>query len=422
MNNAPPRPWLRIFLPFAVGYYLSYMLRSTNAVIAPELIRELGVSATDLGLLTSGYLFAFGAFQLPLGLLLDRYGARRVEALLLLIAAGGCTLFAFGHSLGQLVVARALIGLGVSACLMASFKTFSQWFAVERLPSLNSAIMIAAGLGALTASVPLGWLLPLLGWRGVFFALAAITVAIALAIFTTPEKRLATQPESFVEQLRGLGKVFASLNFWRFVPQGAFINGAFMAMQGLWVVPWLLNVNGYSRERAAVHLMLMAVGMMVGFLSIATLATRLEKHGIPPQAILVGGMVGSITTGLLILFQIGPTELLWSILGLLFSAGNLPYAMLARQFPPQLNGRVITALNLMTFAGAFGVQWGFGAAVDAFSGLGWTPRSAYKGAYVVLLSLQFASFLWFQVVGWLRRSDQAAIGGAGAALSPKKYG
>ena len=402
-----PNPWLRIFLPFAVGYYLSYMLRSVNAVIAPDLTHELGVSATDLGLMTSVYLFAFGAFQLPLGLLLDRYGARRVESLLLLVAATGTVLFALGHSLGQLVFARALIGLGVSACLMASFKSFSQWFPAERLPSLNAAIMTAAGLGALTASKPLGWVLPMLGWRGVFFMLTAILLLAALAIFTTPEKPGAARRESFAEQLRGLGRVFSSLWFWRFGPQAAFFSGGFMALQGLWAVPWLMTVNGYSAKTATSHLFLMAIAMMIGFLSIAAMATRLERRGIHPQLILIGGMAAVLLTGVLILQNAAPTEVLWSAAGLLFSASNLAYALLSRQFPAHLEGRVITALNLMAFSGAFAVQWGFGAAVDALTSFGLAQRDAYRGAYALLLILQAVSFAWFQIAGILIRRREA---------------
>src|SRR5512147_247595 len=107
-----PNPWRRVFAPFAVGYFLSYLLRNANAVISPELTGDLGLHAADLGLLTSAYLLAFGAFQLPLGILLDRFGPRRVEATLLLICAAGCALFATGHALPQLAVGRALIGLG----------------------------------------------------------------------------------------------------------------------------------------------------------------------------------------------------------------------------------------------------------------------------------------------------------------------
>ncbi len=410
MTTSQPaaNPWLRIFLPFAVGYYLSYMLRSVNAVIAPELTRELGVSATDLGLMTSAYLIAFGAFQLPLGLLLDRYGPRRVEALLLLVAAVGTALFALGHNLAQLIVARALIGLGVSACLMAAFKSFSQWFPAERLPSLNAAIMTAAGLGALTASVPLGWALPVLGWRGAFFALTAVSLLAALAIYTTPDKPGEGHQENLSAQLQGMAQVFSSMEFWRFAPQNAFFNGGFMAMQGLWAVPWLMTVNGYSRENAASHLFLMGAAMMIGFLTVATLVTRLARRGIHPQTILVGGMAGGVLVGVLILLDAAPTEILWAATGALFSVGNLSYALVSRQFPPHLDGRVNTALNLMTFIGAFAVQWGFGATVDFLAGFGVAQENAYRGAFALLCMLQATTLIWFQIAGSVTRCRQKA--------------
>ncbi len=203
-------PWVRVFLPFATGYYLSYFLRNVNAVIAPELTRDLAASAADLGLLTSAYLLAFGAFQLPLGILLDRYGPRRVEAGLLLCAALGCVVFASGGSLVGLAGGRALIGLGVSACLMASFKAFSLWFPIERQASLNAAVMAAGGLGALTATTPLGWALPALGWRGIFFVLAGLVLLVAAVIFSTPDRRADAHRDTFGEQLLALGGILKS--------------------------------------------------------------------------------------------------------------------------------------------------------------------------------------------------------------------
>ncbi|MDP2133227.1 MAG: MFS transporter, partial [Sulfuritalea sp.] len=274
--------WLRIFLPFAAGYYFSYFLRSVNAVIAPELTRELGASAADLGLLTSAYLLAFGAVQLPLGLALDRYGPRRVEASLLLIAAAGCALFAVGSSLTELAIARALIGLGVSACLMASFKAFSQWFGTERQASLNAAIMAAGGLGALTASTPLSWAIPQFGWRAVFVALAVIGLAFAAAIFSTPDKPGSAKPEALRSQVAGLTQVLTSRAFWRYAPQSTLIIGGFLALQGLWAVPWLMNFSGLERSVAAHHLLLMGSGMLAGFLGIAFGVAPLKARGIEP--------------------------------------------------------------------------------------------------------------------------------------------
>ncbi|MDO8789593.1 MAG: MFS transporter [Sulfuritalea sp.] len=387
--------WRRVFLPFAAGYFFSYFLRNVNAVIAPELTRELGVSAADLGLLTSAYLLAFGAAQLPLGLALDRYGARRVEALLLLIAASGCALFAVGNSLTELAIARALIGLGVSACLMASFKSFSQWFGVERQASLNAAIMAAGGLGALTASTPLSWAIPQFGWRTVFVALTVAGIAAAAGIFSTPEKPGSTRPEPMRSQIAGLGEVLASGVFWRYAPLSTLNIGGLMALQGLWAVPWLMNFSGLSRSAAATHLLLMGGGMLAGSLAIAFGVAPLARRGITPQRLLQAGMGLGLFASLLIVLGTGPSEPLWFVLGLIFSVGNLSYALLQRHYAVTLAGRVNTALNLMVFIGAFCIQWGFGAAVDALQAAGHAPRAAYQITLGGLLALQATSWLWF---------------------------
>jgi len=387
--------WLRIFLPFAAGYYFSYFLRNVNAVIAPELTRELGVSAADLGLLTSAYLLAFGAVQLPLGLALDRYGPRRVEATLLLVAAAGCALFAVGDSLTDLAVARALIGLGVSSCLMASFKAFSQWFGTERQASLNAAIMAAGGLGALTASTPLSWSIPHFGWRPVFVALAVAGVAVAAGIFSTPDKPSGARPEPLSSQVTGLMEVLTSRAFWRYAPQSTLIIGGFLALQGLWAVPWLMNFSGLTREVAAHHLLLMGSGMLTGFLAIAFGVAPLKARGIGPGRLLKFGMGLGLLATFLIVLGVGPSQPLWMVLGLVFSVGNLAYALLQGDFSAALAGRVNTALNLMVFVGAFGIQWGFGAVVDVLQTAGHAPRAAYQITFGSLLALQVASWLWF---------------------------
>jgi MFS family permease len=390
-------PWWRVFAPFAVGYYLSYVLRNVNAVIAPELTRELSVSAAQLGLLTSAYLLAFGAFQLPLGILLDRYGPRRVEAGLLLIAALGSTAFAMGTSLAELAGGRALIGLGVSACLMASFKAFSLWFPLERQASLNAAVMAAGGLGALTATTPIGWLLPVLGWRGIFVSLALLAVLVATALVASPEKRIDGPHEELSEQLAALANILTSRVFWRFAPQTATIVGGLMALQGLWAVPWLMVVNGQTRDAAAFHLLLTSGAMLCGFLAIAFLVVPLRRRGIEPESLLKAGMGVGVLVTLAIVADLASTHLLWFLLGLVFSVGNLSYALLSAHFPPRLSGRVNTALNLGAFIGAFGLQWGFGAALDLLQGSGMPAREAYRWTYGGLLAIQALAYGWFMI-------------------------
>ncbi|MBU1236470.1 MAG: MFS transporter [Gammaproteobacteria bacterium] len=392
-------PWLRVFTPFAVGYFFSYLLRNVNAVIAPELTNELALSPADLGLLTSAYLFGFGAFQLPLGVLLDRYGPRKVEAALLLIAAAGTLTFGLSGNLAGLVAGRAMIGLGVSACLMGSFKAFSLWFPAERQASLNAAVMAAGGLGALAATTPVGWALPVLGWRGVFIAVAMLVFMVAGLIFATPERPTGTHHEKLRDQLNALGGILKHRVFWRFAPQAIAVIGGFMALTGLWAVPWLMEVEGYTRDQAAFHLLLTSVAMLIGFLSIAAFVVRLKHMGIDPETILKVGLGVGIVTLLAVRLGIGSSHLQWFVLGLVFSVSNLAYALLAGHFPRELSGRVNTALNLGTFIGAFGIQWGIGALVDLFIAQGMSTPDAYRRAFGALIAFQAAAYGWFVLGG-----------------------
>ena len=387
--------WRRLVPAYAAGYFLSYGLRSVNAVIAPELIRDLGITSADMGLLTSAYFLAFGLFQLPLGLLLDRFGPRRVEAALLLLAAAGCALFGAGQTLTTLVLARALIGLGVSSCLMASFKAFSQWFPVERLPSLTATIMVAGGLGALSASVPVEAALPLLGWRGMFYLFAALLVASAGFLMTVPDRAALAHGEPLGQQVRTLLGIFGKRVFWRFAPQGCLSSGGFMAVQGLWAVPWLMEVNGAARADAAGVLFLLGLAMLSGFVFVASCSRWLSRNGVAPMTLLTFGIGIGLLVEAAIIADLARPAWLWPMLGLSFSLSNIAYSQLSAEFPVELSGRVNTALNLMVFVGAFGLQWGIGALVDGLTVGGVARTQAFRITFSVLLVLQALAFGWY---------------------------
>ncbi|MEI7764340.1 MAG: MFS transporter [Comamonadaceae bacterium] len=387
--------WRRLVPAYAAGYFLSYGLRSVNAVIAPELIRDLGITSADMGLLTSAYFLAFGLFQLPLGLLLDRFGPRRVEAALLLLAAAGCALFGAGQTLTTLVLARALIGLGVSSCLMASFKAFSQWFPVERLPSLTATIMVAGGLGALSASVPVEAALPLLGWRGMFYLFAALLVASAGFLMTVPDRAALAHGEPLGQQVRTLLGIFGKRVFWRFAPQGCLSSGGFMAVQGLWAVPWLMEVNGAVRADAAGVLFLLGLAMLSGFVFVASCSRWLSRNGVAPMTLLTFGIGIGLLVEAAIIADLARPAWLWPMLGLSFSLSNIAYSQLSAEFPVELSGRVNTALNLMVFVGAFGLQWGIGALVDGLTVGGVARAQAFRITFSVLLVLQALAFGWY---------------------------
>jgi MFS family permease len=393
--------WIRLFLPFSGAYFLSYHFRTANAVIGPVLSGELSLGAADLGLLTSAYFLAFGAAQLPLGVLLDRFGARRIESALLLIAAAGAALFACGDSIGTLAFGRGMIGVGVSACLMASFKSFSQWFPPERQASLTGWIMTSGTLGALAASAPLDAALHVASWREIFFALSGMTLLMAgWLFFSVPEKPGTTCPEPLAAQWAGIRQVLKSRHFWRFAPIGFAQIGGFMAVQSLWSSAWLIHVNGYSRSVAANHLAAMSVAMVVAYALIGLLSTRLARRGIGTIYLLGGGMLLSLLTLLLIITQaVDQHILLWISYGTFSSFGTLAYSLTSAGFPVTLSGRANTTYNLMAFLGAFSLQWGMGGLIDALLASGHSTEIAHRNAFVVLFVLQATAFAWMFLGG-----------------------
>lgn len=404
---------LRVFLPFAAGYFLSFLYRVVNAVLAPELLRDLGMGPSTLGLLTATYFIAFASFQLPLGVLLDRFGPRRVEALLLLVAALGAFCFARAETTAQLILGRALIGLGVSACLMAAFKAYTQWFAAEKWPLINGFQMAAGGLGALAATSPVQWLLPWAGWRGVFLGLALCTLLVAaLVFFLVPEKEPEGKGERFGDQLRGIREVFTSLRFWRAAPLTALSQASFFAIQGLWAGPWLKDVSQLE-PTAVVHMLFwIALAMVAGFIGLGALAGRLQRLGVSVLVSAVTGMVLFMMMQLLLL--IGPagwTTPLWLGFGFFGTSGILAYAALSQSFPVHLAGRVSTAVNLLVFVAAFAGQWAIGVIV------GWWPQAeagqfaaaGLRTGFAFMLACQVLSLAWF--IGAGRRSRSPAATG-----------
>ena len=398
-NNLNTSLLLRLFIPFGLGYTVSYLFRTINAVIAPNLIVELNLSPGDLGLLTSTYFLCFAAFQLPLGILLDRFGPRRVESILLLFAAAGALFFSLATSISGLLFGRALIGLGVSACLMAAFKSFSSWLPTTRLPFAHGLQMVSGGIGALLATTPVEISLSMTDWRGVFQFLAVITVLIAFVIFLlVPEKQYNETGESFREQLRGLRSIIVTRSFWQITPWAIASQSTYLAVQSLWSGPWLRDVAGYDRAEVALVLWWIAVAMIVGYFSAGWLAQRLDRYGINVTQVAATGMGLFLLSQILLVVAAGNPTLLWVGFGLFGTCGILAYAILAQHFPQQLIGRCNSVLNLLVFAGAFAAQWLVGIIIGLFppgAAGGYSPQG-YQAAFLTLITLQLAGATWFE--------------------------
>ena len=401
--NTPLPLTLRIFLPFAAGYFISYLYRVVNAVIAVNLTADLGIGPSSLGLLTATYFIAFAAAQLPLGVLLDRFGPRKVEALLLLFAAAGAFIFARSHSLASLVLGRALIGFGVSACLMAAFKAYTLWFAADRWPLVNGFQMAAGGLGALAATAPVEAALAVTDWRGVFLALALITLAVAAAVMTIvpqPPAQKAGQ-ERLATQLAGIRTIFTSLDFWCIAPLTTMSQAAMLSIQGLWAGPWLKDVAGLDRPAVAAVLFWVAVAMIAGFILLGSLAQKLDRHGIGVAKTAVTGM--TVFLGLQVAVAAAPTGAwttpVWMSFGFFGTSGILAYAALSQRFPVALSGRVTTAINLLVFIAAFAGQWAIGAIIGLWpaTATGGYALAGYRTGFGMLSALQLLTLGWYFV-------------------------
>lgn len=390
----------RIYLPLALGYAISYFYRNANAIIEVDLVRDLGLGPADLGLLTSVYFISFAAFQLPLGVLLDRYGPRRTESILLLFAALGSILFAQAESLSGLIVGRLLIGLGVSACLMAAFKAYVLWFSSQRLAMINGLQMVAGGLGALLATIPLQNALSYTDWRGVFTGLAIITVfaSVCLWMFLPENQRTDDKLPSLKLHLKEIGQVLRSRIFWGIAPLAAISSGANMAIHGLWMKPWLRDVTGLSADNAAQLLFAMTLTVIGGFLTLGIIAERLSQlFDVHLMSISVFGMtIFLFIQGTMIYGGIGSPLILVILLGFFGTASVLVYAGYAKIFPKNLYGRVSTFLNLLVFIGAFILQWGIGAIIELWppTDNGYDPES-YQSAFGFLVILQAAGLMWY---------------------------
>ena len=179
---------ITIFLVFAIGYFISNLLRAITATIAPELVSEFNLTSGELGLLGGAYFLGFASIQIPLGYLLDSKGPRKIVSYFLLLTIAGLILFSLAQNLMMLLISRILIGVGVGACLMGPLTAYRIWFQDETQQRANSWMLMVGAIGMLSSSLPVQYFLPLIGWRAIFLSIAALTsICIILIVIFIPK-------------------------------------------------------------------------------------------------------------------------------------------------------------------------------------------------------------------------------------------
>ena len=415
--NAPPEPLPRrtaviIFLAFAGAYFLSALLRAVTATLSPVLTAEFSLHARDLGLLAGGYFLGFAAVQLPLGAWLDRHGPKKVILGLLSVAVLGCVAFALAGGFSGLMAARLLMGVGVAACLMAPLTGYRRWFDPGTQLRANSWMLMTGSLGMLASTLPVQWLLPLVGWRALFWGLAAL-VLLAMAVIAwavprwhvvAPQNIAAGADQKSANGQKGsYSEIWRNPYFRRASPLGMVSFGGMVAIQSLWAGPWLTRVAGATPLQAATGLFWINLGMLVTFWSWGLLLPRMAARGISVDRMVARVQPFSFVV-LAALVAWGPAAGGFSfVLLALYCMLSTPSAqvqpVVALAFAPQLAGRALSAYNLVIFVGIFVVQWGIGLGADALESIGWRAADALRGAMGVFCAISAACWLQFVWAG-----------------------
>jgi len=402
-----------VLLPFAAGYYLSYLFRTINALIAADLTAELGLTAADLGLLTAVYFLVFAAAQIPCGILLDRHGPRTLLSGLLLLASAGALLFALADTLLGLLFGRALIGLGVALALMGGFKAIVLWFPSERLALTNGWFVMLGALGAVTATAPADLLIAAVGWRGLFAVLGGLSAiaALIIVVIVPDQDRQPVPPKGGAPALFA---IYRDRRFWRLAPLSSLGIGTSWSLQGLWAAPWLSDVDGLDRTGVVAVLSVMAIVVSASGLALGVAANCARRLGGKIEHVLLGTLGLSLAAQLALLFDLPVAAgLAWSAIAAAGAATVLSYAILADTYPKEISGRANAALNLLHVGGAFALQSLMGLIIQQWPvSDGHYPAGAHKTALSIVLAFQVLSLVWFclpmvRIIG--RTSRQAWV-------------
>ena len=385
-----------IFLVFALGYFISTLLRAITATISPELVNEFNLSAGELGLLGGGYFLGFASVQIPLGYMLDMRGPRKIVSYFLSLTIVGLLIFALAQNFLTLLVSRIIIGVGVGACLMGPLTAYRIWYQDETQQRANSWMLMVGAIGMLSSSLPVQFFLPIIGWRNIFLLLAFITlVCIILIIIFIPQW---TSKGNQKNDDAKLSIVWQNQFFRSVIPMGFFSTGGLFAIQTLWAGPWMIKVSGYTPEESAKGLFLIYFFMLLSFLIWGYFvpkfsknvndAIRLLKYGSPLSLLVLGVIIylgpntESIHWALFIVSGVF-LSLIQPAVGMAFSLSNA--------------GKALTSYNLLLFLGAFFLQWIIGLIIDLGLSLNYSEIASFQLAMSFVLVTSLTSYLYFLI-------------------------
>lgn len=384
----------RIFVFFTLGFFLTAIYRTINAALAPGIRLELGISNKALAWATAAYFLTFSIMQIPVGILLDFFGPRRVQAALFTVAAAGSLIFAIAEGEMLLIIGRLVIGFGMAGGLIAGFVANRLWFNRSEVPMLNSFLSSFGSLGTIIASVPAYYAMETIGWRWISVILAGATLLLAIHILVfVPDPDPSTHHRRLSEQLRGVRQVLCDSYFWRVAPALIFFMGFFMNLQSFWITPYLMTVNEVSPATVSYFLLAVAIGTVLGLPSAAIIERLLKPVGISiDQVVATGLFLSLIFQAFINSNRLAPSFGFWFLYAFFANFSITSYASVLQHFHSTLAGRATTTLNTLLFSGLFLFQFIFGLIVNIWEN---NKATGYCVAFWIFFALQILCFLWF---------------------------
>ncbi len=409
-----------IFAVLAAQYLVAYFHRVSPAIVADDLARSFHSGAAGVGLLASGYFYAYALMQVPVGLLSDSLGPRKTITFSCLLSALGSVLFGCAPGYGLALFSRILVGIGTSAVFVSSMKVIAEWFRGNEYGRVSGLLMAVGGVGFFTAATPLALLSETMSWRGAFVSVGAVTLLVTAAtwyvVVDRPSQRglpsphgdgAGAAPRRRREDLKSVAK---NRHFWCIAVWFIFRGGALYAFLGLWAGPFLMEVLGLSRANAGNILSFVALSMIVGspligHLSDVTLRSR--------KKVLVGSSLLHCACWLALLTLDGSPGMLWLSVIFFFmgmttaSIGTIAITAGKELFPGAMAGTSIGMLNVFPFLGGVLFQPLMGWVLDRarLAGL-----SAAAGHRTILWVFFFSSVAALVSILFLRETFKTAGG------------
>jgi predicted MFS family arabinose efflux permease len=417
LPGACPHRLLAAMVPLVI---LSQFFRSSIGVIAPNLMQDLSLSPDDLGLLAGSFFLIFAALQLPIGILLDRYGGRRVLSSMMVLTVGGALAFAAAPGFGLLLAGRLLIGTGCAGLMIGSLTILGRWYAPDRLAMAMAILFASANAGNLIATLPLAAASSVWGWRATFVGLAVLSAALTLVFFAivrdAPDAHGYHQrrPETLPGAAAGVREVFGSRDLLHLLPMIAIGYASTIAVLGAWGGPFLHEVYGLGEVARGEALSVMAMAMILGTLAYGPLDRRFDTR----RGIVVSGAVATIIVlGALALLASAGLRLVTLLLALFAFLSSYSLVVMAHGLalvPEKLAGRGAAALNAALMGGAGLVQTAIGYLMAAYPDrAGGAAAQPYALMFALIAALTGAALIVYCGARDVRPSDHR--GGPAAA-------